>query len=119
MNHLTSRIDLGRIENSLLARRDELIQATAWTFNMTLLVIVLASFAFFLYVQYQNNKDYADKEKYDHIPFEPQTWYSATRNVRSEEYGRQLQPLETEIGYGIPGPADGGGAGTIYESDNR
>jgi len=108
---------LGRIENSLLARRDELIQATAWTFNMTLLVIVLASFAFFLYVQYHAHQEQQEAEK--RIPFTPIPWYSATRNVRSEEYGRQLQPLETETGYGIPGPADGGGAGTIYESDNR
>lgn len=94
--NLVSSFDLGRIENSLLQRRDELAQTTSWMFNLVLLVVVVGSFVWFLYVQYQNNKDYEEKEKYDHIPFEPQTWYSATRNVRSEEYGRQLQPFEIE-----------------------
>jgi len=100
--NLVSSFDLGRIENSLLQRRDELAQTTSWMFNVVLLVVVVGSFVWFLYVQYQNNKDYAEKEKYDHIPFEPQTWYSATRNVRSEEYGRQLQPFEIETRYGLP-----------------
>lgn len=116
MNHLTSSIDLGRIENSLLSRRDELIQATAWTFNLTLLVLVLTSFAYFLYIQYHIHQEEEETEK--RIPFTPIPWYSATRNVRSEEYGRQLQPLETEIGYGIPGPTDGGSAGAFYEGNN-
>jgi hypothetical protein len=102
MNHLINSFDLGRIENSLLQRRDELAQTTSWMFNVVLLVVVLGSFVWFLYVQYQTNKDYAEKEQYDHIPFTPQTWHSATRNVRSEEYGRQLQPFEIEAGYGIP-----------------
>jgi len=99
MNHLISSLDLGRIENTLLQRRDELAQTTSWMFNVVLLVVVLGSFAYFLYVQYQENKDVA---QYDHIPFEPQVWHSATRNVRSEEYGRQLQPFEIETGYGLP-----------------
>ncbi len=102
MNHLINGFDMGRIENNLLQRRDEIAQATSWMFNIVLLVVVLGSFAYFLSVQYEANKDYAEKEKYDHIPFEPQTWYSATRNVRSEEYGRQLQPFEIETRYGLP-----------------
>ena len=69
-------------------------------FNVLLLFLVLAGFGYFLYVQYEQNKDAVDQEK--RIPFEPQVWYSATRNVRSEEYGRQLQPFEIEAGYGIP-----------------
>jgi len=100
--NLVSSFDLGRIENNLLQRRDELAQATSWMFNIVLLVVVLGGFGYFLYVQYQSNKDYAEKEEYSHIPFEPQTWYSATRNVRSEEYGRQLQPFEIETRHGIP-----------------
>jgi hypothetical protein len=102
MNHLIHDFDRGRIERSLLQRRDELAQTTAWMFNIVLLVVVLGSFVYFLSVQYEANKDYAEKEKYERIPFEPQTWYSATRNVRSEEYGRQLQPFEIENGHGIP-----------------
>ena len=97
--NLVSSFDLGRIENSLLQRRDELAQATSWMFNLVLLVVVLGSFVYFLSVQYESNKDAA---QYDHIPFEPQVWHSATRNVRSEEYGRQLQPFEIEARYGVP-----------------
>lgn len=100
MNHLISSLDMGRIENSLLQRRDELAQTTSWMFNVVLLVVVLGSFVWFLYVQYETNKETVEQEK--RIPFEPQVWYSATRNVRSEEYGSQLQPFEIETGYGIP-----------------
>jgi hypothetical protein len=100
MNHLINSLDLGRVENGLLQRRDELAQATSWIFNVVLLGLVLSGFGYFLYVQYQTTAETAVEEK--RIPFEPQTWYSATRNVRSEEYGRQLQPFEAETGYGIP-----------------
>jgi hypothetical protein len=100
MNHLISSWDMGRIENNLLQRRDELAQATSWAFNMVSLGLVLTCFAYFLYVQYDANKDGQNEEK--RIPFEPQTWYSATRNVRSEEYGSQLQPFEIEARYGLP-----------------
>ena len=103
MNHLVTAFDMRRIENSLLERRNQLVQETSLLFNILLLVAVLASFAYFLSVQYQMNAQAQAEEK--RIPFEPQVWYSATRNVRSEEYGRQLQPLEAEIGYGVPGHA--------------
>lgn len=102
-----NRIDLGRIESSLLVRRDQLVRATSWTFNMILLGLVLASFAYFLYVQYNSHQLQESEEK--RIPFTPTTWYSATRNVRSEEYGRQLQPFEAEARYGVQG-LDGGGS---------
>lgn len=99
MNHLIDSVDLGRIENSLLIRRDQIVQATSWTFNMILLGLVLSSFVYFLYVQY--NFHAAEMEEEKRIPFTPTTWYSATRNVRAEEYGRQLQPFETQTGHGI------------------
>jgi hypothetical protein len=98
MNHLI--LDMGRIENSLLQRRDELAQATSWTFNLVLLGLVLTGFVYFLYVQYNTHQTEIQEEK--RIPFEPQVWYSAARNVRSEEYGRQLQPFEIETRYGLP-----------------
>ena len=99
MNHLIDQMDLGRIETSLLERRNQLVQATSWTFNMILLGLVLSSFVFFLYTQYNSHQVEQEEEK--RIPFTPTTWYSATRNVRSEEYGRQLQPFEIETGYSI------------------
>ncbi len=100
MNHLIESVDMGRIEASLLQRRDDLAKATSWAFNLVLLALVLGSFAWFLSVQYNSQQQVEQEEK--RIPFTPVTWYSATRNVRSEEYGRQLQPFEIETGYGLP-----------------
>ena len=99
MNHLINLSDLGRIENSLLVRRNQIVQATSWVFNLVLLGLVLAGFVFFLYTQYTSHQIEVEEEK--RIPFTPTTWYSATRNVRSEEYGRQLQPFEIETQYGL------------------
>lgn len=99
MNHLISRVDLNRIESSLLQRRDLLIQQTSWAFNLVLLTLVLGSFVYFLKIQYDTTAAFVDEEK--RIPFEPTVWYSATRNVRSEEYGSQLQPFEVETRYGL------------------
>jgi hypothetical protein len=100
MNHLVSTWDRTRIENGLLERKNQLVEAASWTFNLVMLGLVLAGFSYFLYVQYTNNQVQEDTVK--RIPFEPTTWYSATRNVRSEEYGRQLQPFEIETRYGLP-----------------
>ena len=101
MNHLVSVFDMGRIESSLLERKNQLVQQTSMAFNWILLALVLAGFAYFLYVQYTATAQ-AQLEEEKRIPFEPQVWYSATRNVRSEEYGHQLQPYEAEAGYGLP-----------------
>jgi hypothetical protein len=100
MNHLISRVDMNRIENSLLERRNQLIEQTSVFFNVVLLLLVLYGFGYFLYVQYNSTQQQQEEEK--RIPFTPTTWYSATRNVRSEEYGSQLQPFEIETGYGLP-----------------
>lgn len=91
---------MGRVEASLLQRRDELAKSTSWIFNLVLLALVLGSFGWFLSVQYTSHQQEVQEEK--RIPFTPTTWYSATRNVRSEEYGRQLQPFEIETRYGLP-----------------
>ena len=107
MNSLIRSEDLNRIESQLLLRRDQLVQASAWTFNAVALIVILGTFCYFLYVQYTSHQVQQDEEK--RIPFEPQVWYSASRNVRGEEYGRQLQPLETEVGSGLPQPVYGGG----------
>lgn len=85
MNHLISGLDLNRVESALLVRRAELANATSFVFNAVLLLLVVSGFAYFLYVQYQSTAVQKDEEK--RIPFTPTTWYSATRNIRSEEYG--------------------------------
>jgi len=96
---------MSRIENNLLVRRNEFIQATSWTMNVIVLAVVIVGFASFLYIQYTTTAAEEVVEK--HIPFEPIPWLSATRNVRTEEYGRQLKPYEVEAGNGVPGPIDG------------
>lgn len=108
MNHLIRPTDLTRIESQLLLRRDQLVQATAWTFNLVLLALVVGSFVAFLYVQYTSHQQEGQETK--RIPFTPVQWYSATRNVRTEEYGQTLDP---QTGYGVPIAFDGGSAGAI------
>jgi hypothetical protein len=106
--------DVGRVESVLLARRSELVQSTSLTFSLVVLIVVLGGFAWFLQIQYELNKE-GPKEK--RIPFTPTVWYSATRNLRSEEYAGQLQPFEIEAGHGLSGSADGGVPAEIYRAD--
>ena len=98
MNHLVNVFDLNRIENSLLLRKAELAEASSFAFNAFLILLVLSGFAYFLYVQYHSTAQHQEEEK--RIPFTPTTWYSATRNVRNEEYGGQ--PFEAQTRYGLP-----------------
>jgi hypothetical protein len=109
--NLVNTFDLNRIESGLLLRREQVIQASSWFMNMLMLGFVVAAFGFFLYVQYTATQEEAEVKR---IPFKPVPWLSATRNVRSEEYGRQLQPFEIETGYGLPGPADGDSLVTVH-----
>jgi uncharacterized membrane protein YgcG len=107
--------DIGRIESTLLARRSELVQSTSWIFSVVVLCAVLGGFGWFLKVQYEMN---AAKPEEKRIPFVPTVWYSATRNVRSEEYAGQLQPFEIETRYGISGSADGGSTAEVHGINN-
>ena len=109
---LVDSFDLGRIENTLIERKKDLVQASSWVFNILLLGFVIGCFGLFLYTQYHAT---AEEEKtVKRIPFEPIPWLSATRNVRMEEYGRQLQPREAQTGYGVPGPVNGDGFSSVY-----
>jgi len=102
---------LGQIESTLLARRSELVQSTSWIFSLLVLCAVLGGFGWFLKVQYEMN---AAKPEEKRIPFTPTVWYSATRNVRSEEYAGQLQPFEIEARYGIQGSANGSSSAEVH-----
>ena len=106
---LIDTFDLRRIESNLIERKHELVQASSWFMNLVILVITIIGFGLFLYSQY-NTKP----EEVKHIPFEPVPWLSATRNVRMEEYGRQLQPREAQIGYGLPESIGGDGFSSVY-----
>jgi hypothetical protein len=80
--------DLNRIENTLLERKNQIVQATSTMFNVVLLALVLSGFAFFLYTQYKST---AEKVPEQNIPFKPVVWYSATRNVREEDYSKPFE----------------------------
>ena len=109
---LVDTFDLSRIESNLLQRKNDLVQASSWMMNIVMLGLVVAGFGCFLYIQYHATaKEEAETKR---IPFEPIPWLSATRNVRMEEYGRQLKPREAQIGYGLPGAIDGDGFSSVY-----
>ena len=82
-------------------------------FNILLLGFVIVCFGLFLYTQYHTTTETANEVR--RIPFEPVPWLSATRNVRMEEYGRQIQPFnEAQDGNGVPGSATGNRFTTVY-----
>jgi hypothetical protein len=110
---LVDSFDMSRIESTLLERKKDLVQATSWMFNILLLGFVIVCFGLFLYTQYHSTTETANEVK--RIPFEPIPWLSATRNVRMEEYGRQVQPFnETQDGNGVSGHATGNRFPAVY-----
>jgi hypothetical protein len=108
-SNLIGTFDLRRIESNLIERKHELVQASSWVMNLVILAMTIVGFGLFLYSQY-NTKP----EEVKRIPFEPVPWLSATRNVRMEEYGRQLQPREAQIGHGLPESIGGDGFSSVY-----
>jgi hypothetical protein len=104
MQHLG--VDLAHIETTLLSRRAQLANTASMIFNIVCLVVVVGGFAYFLSVQYTATQAIVPEKR---IPFEPTTWYSATRNLRAEEYGRQLEPFEIETRFGVQGSDKGRG----------
>jgi hypothetical protein len=93
MQHLT---DYSSIENILANRRVVLEQAGSFTFNIAIFCIGIFAFIMFLKGQYKATQE--APEKID-IPFTPMLWHSATKNVRMNDYGAQLQPFEIEAGH--------------------
>ena len=82
--------NLSKIENNLLwvkSVRDSMI---SWWFNITLLIIVVGSFGYFLYASYGSTPPQELKK----IDFEPRLWNNAVRNVPITEYG-QTPKIET------------------------
>ena len=103
MFHLADESTLERMEGALRRAREYSDSVWSWWWNVILLVGVLASFGFFLYAR--RGTPVREEKR---IPFEPTTWYSAARNIRSEEYGAQLQPFAIEARNGLPGIERGG-----------
>jgi hypothetical protein len=105
MSHLVQE-SISRIENNLLWVKSVRDSIFAWWLNVGLLVLVVGSFAFFLY----NGYGTAIPEEHQKIPFEPRTWNNAVRNVPTSNYGQLPQ---IEAGIGIQGFSNRTGAASL------
>jgi hypothetical protein len=95
MFHLV-KDNVSRIENNLLWVKSLRDSIFSWWFNITLLVVVVGSFIFFLYSSYGTSPS----TELNKINFEPRMWNNAVRNVPTTEYG---QIPQTETADGISG----------------
>ncbi len=79
-----------QIEDNLIWVRNVRDSIFSWWFNVVILITMLGAFFYWLFSNHseqnlpQNNK----------IPFEPNTWHNAVRNVPVTEYGQTPQ-IET------------------------
>lgn len=85
-----------QIENNLIWVKNVRDSIFSWWFNVILLVVVIGSFAYFLYASYGTGTP----PELQKIPFEPRTWNNAVRNVPLTQYG---QTPQIETGDGIQG----------------
>jgi len=85
-----------QIENNLIWVKNVRDSIFSWWFNVILLVVVVGSFAYFLYASYGTGTP----PELQKIPFEPRTWNNAVRNVPLTQYG---QTPQIETGDGIQG----------------
>lgn len=89
MFRLADETTLERVEGSLLRARDFNIAVSAWWWNIVGLLFIVGSMGAFLYA-----RAVAPKIEAVNIPFEPQVWYSAARNINSNQYETQRPPME-------------------------
>ena len=87
---------VSRVENNLIWVKSVRDSMFAWWWNVIALIVVVGSFAFFLYSTYGT----AVPDELKSIPFEPRIWNNAVRNVPLTEYG---QLPKTETGHGLQG----------------
>ena len=99
MLHLVEGVS-AKIENNLIWVKSIRDSIFSWWFNLTIFVIVIGSFGYFLYASYGT----AVPDELKSIPFEPRTWNNAVRNVPTTNYG-QIPQIET--GRGIQGFTSG------------
>lgn len=92
------------IENNLLWVKSVRDSIFSMWFNICILVLIVGSFAYFLYSGY--GKEVPLKK----IQFEPQLWNNAVKNVPSLDYG---QIPQTQIGDGVQGRSYRTGAAAI------
>lgn len=94
MFRLADETTLERVEGSLLRARDFKVKVSSWWWNAVGLLFVVISMSMFLY-----SRMGVPKEETKNIPFEPQVWYSAARNIDSSQYEPQRKPVEL---YSLP-----------------
>ena len=94
------------VENNLIWVKSVRDSMFSWWFNIILLFVVLASFAYFLYASYGTGTP----PELQKIKFEPNTWHNAVRNVPITEYG---QIPKVENGDGVSGYARRTGASAV------
>jgi hypothetical protein len=87
MFRLADETTLERVEGSLLRARDFKVKVSSWWWNTIGILFVVISMSMFLYSRFGIPKEEAKK-----IPFEPQVWYSAARNISSDQYATQRTP---------------------------
>lgn len=85
-----------QMENNLIWVKSVRDSAFSIWFNIILLIVVVGSFAYFLYASYGT----ATPPELQKVKFEPRMWNNAVRNVPIVEYG-QIPQIET--GDGIQG----------------
>jgi hypothetical protein len=95
-----------QMENNLIWVKSVRDSAFSVWFNVILLVVVIGSFAYFLYASHGT----ATPPELQKIKFEPNTWHNAVRNVPITEYG---QIPKVENGDGVSGYSRRAGAPTI------
>ena len=85
-----------QMENNLIWAKSVRDSVFSVWFNIILLIIVLGSFIYFLYMSYGT----ATPPELQKVKFEPRLWNNAVRNVPIIEYG---QIPQIEAGDGVQG----------------
>jgi|UniRef100_A0A6C0AJJ9 hypothetical protein len=104
MFHLV-KDNVSGIENNLIWARSVRDSIISWWFNVILLVLVVGSFGYFLWASYGT----AVPEELQKIPFEPNMWHNAVRNVPITDYGQTPQ-IEASDGLSRPARRNGAAA---------
>ncbi len=94
------------MENNLIWVKSVRDSAFSIWFNIILLIVVVGSFAYFLYASHGT----ATPPELQKVKFEPRMWNNAVRNVPIVEYG-QIPQIET--GDGVQGHSRRTGASAI------
>jgi len=79
--------NLPQIENNILWVKSVRDSIFSWWFNVVLLISVIGSFVYFLYMSHGTGTP----KELQKIEFEPRTWNNAVRNVPITEYGQTPQ----------------------------